>query len=547
VRYSRSKTASRRQVDQDFDPTNDKSTPGGVANVTSPVSGLEAQESFDISKDHSVQKLHAKAVGLVGVLFLTVTGAAPESAMLGNVPFAAGSGNSIYVPAAFLLATIILTIFSVGYAAMASKVSSVGGFYSYISMGLGRDVGMAAGFASLASYSVFEASLTGLFAYFGNAWLQSHFGINISWIWLSLIMILQIAVLSYQDVQISAKILGVALILEVVVLLAFDAGVILAKEGTNFNIQSLNIANVLTPVAAQKVGSVDIAAGAAAVGIFMAFWSWVGFEMAPNYAEESRDPKRIIPLSLYISVIGLGLFYVFTSWCAVSAYPTEGDMLAKAVGDSSNFFMTPLEQFVGNWAVEAMAVLILTSSFACGMAFHNTAARYMYSLGREGVLPSVLGATHPTHKSPHVASILQSVLAAVWVGLFAYFLGTNDPNAQAYATVYTMLAILGTMLLLILQAVVSIAIIRYFRANHPGEVNIFASLIAPVIAFLSQVYLVYLLVDNLETFGATGSFGTKIPTIAFTILAIGLAWGLVLRFVSPKAHARIGRLVLNDD
>jgi len=515
--------------------------------VTSPASSLEAKESFDISKDQSVQKLHAKAVGLVGVLFLTVTGAAPESAMLGNVPFAAGSGNGIYVPAAFLLATIILTIFSVGYAAMASKVSSVGGFYSYISMGLGRDVGMAAGFASLASYSVFEASLTGLFAYFGNAWLQSHFGINISWIWLSLIMIVLIAILSYQDVQISAKILGVALVLEVVVLLMFDAGVILAKEGTNFSIQSLNIANVLTPVAAQKVGSVDIAAGAAAVGIFMAFWSWVGFEMAPNYAEESRDPKRIIPLSLYISVIGLGLFYVFTSWCAVSAYPTEGDMLAKAVGDSSNFFMTPLEQFVGNWAVEGMALLILTSSFACGMAFHNTAARYMYSLGREGVLPSVLGATHPTHKSPHVASILQSILAAVWVGLFAYFLGTNDPNAQAYATVYTMLAILGTMLLLILQAVVSIAIIRYFRANHPGEVNIFASLIAPVIAFLSQVYLVYLLVENLETFGGTGSFGSKIPTIAFTILAIGLAWGLVLRFVSPAAHARIGRLVLNDD
>ena len=69
-----------------------------------------------------------------------------------------------------------------------------------------------------------------------------------------------------------------------------------------------------------------------------------------------------------------------------------------------------------------MSILILTSSFACGMAFHNTAARYMYSLGREGVLPSFLGKTHPTHKSPHVASVVQSVLAAVWVGLFAYFL-----------------------------------------------------------------------------------------------------------------------------
>jgi hypothetical protein len=50
--------------------------------------------------------------------------------MLGNVPFAAGSGNSIYVPAAFLIATINLTIFTVGDSAKASKVSSVGGFYS---------------------------------------------------------------------------------------------------------------------------------------------------------------------------------------------------------------------------------------------------------------------------------------------------------------------------------------------------------------------------------------------------------------------------------
>src|SRR6185437_9635541 len=214
---------------------------------------------------------------------------------------------------------------------------------------------------------------------------------------------------------------------------------------SHFNVEALNVLNVNTPVAEQKVGDVDIAAGAAAVGIFMAFWSWVGFEMAPNYAEESRDPKRIVPLSLYISVIGLGIFYTLTSWCAVSAFPTQADMVAKAVGDSGNFFLAPLEQHVGKWAVEGMAILILTSSFACGMAFHNTAARYMYSLGREGVLPRFLGKTHPTHKSPHVASTLQSILAAVWVSLFAYFLGTNDPNAQAYATVYTMLAILGTM------------------------------------------------------------------------------------------------------
>jgi amino acid transporter len=502
-------------------------------------------ENFDVNREKDVDRLHSGAVGLTGVLFLTVTGAAPMSAMLGNVPFAAGFGNGIYVPAAFLLATIVLTIFSVGYAAMASKVSSVGGFYSFISQGLGREIGMSAGLASLASYSVFEASLYGLFAFFGNAWISSHFGINIPWIWLALFAVVLACILSYQDVKLSAAILGVALILEVLILAIFDFGVLTATSGTNFNLEALNVFNVTTAVAEKKIGEAEIAAGAAAVGIFMAFWSWVGFEMAPNYAEESKDPKHIIPRSLYISVIGLGLFYILTSWCAVSAFPTEDEMVVKAVKDSGNFFLSPIGQFVGPWASELMSVLILTSSFACGLAFHNTAARYMYSLGREGVLPSALGQTHDRYKSPHIASTAQSVLAALWLGLFAYFLGTDDPNAQAYVAVYTMLAILGTMLLLILQAVVSLAIIAYFRKHHSEESGTFATLIAPLIAFVAQMYLVYLLVNNLSTFGGSGSFGSNIPWVALAIIAIGLIWGLALRLLSPETHARIGRLVYN--
>ncbi len=503
-------------------------------------------DSYEVTKETGVELLRSKAIGLIGVLFLTVTGAAPMSAMLGNVPFAAGFGNGIYVPAAFLLATIVLTIFSVGYAAMATKVSTVGGFYSFISQGLGREIGMSAGLASFVCYSVFEASLCGLFAFFANSWLVTHTGFNIPWIWLALFAVVLAGVLAYRDVKLSVAVLGVALILEVVMLAIFDFGVLTAETGTSFNTEALNVLNVTTPVAEQKVGDVDIAAGAAAVGIFMAFWSWVGFEMAPNYAEESRDPKKIVPLSLYISVIGLGLFYILTSWCAVSAYSSEGDMLVKASKDSGNFFLSPIEQFVGPWAAQLMSILILTSSFACGMAFHNTAARYLYSLAREGVLPSALAGTHDSFKSPHVASVVQSLLAALWLGLFAYFLGTDDPNAQAYVAVYTMLAILGTMLLLILQAIVSIAIIVYFRTHHSEEAGTFSTLIAPIIAFLAQVYLVYLLVGNLATFGGSGSFGSNIPWIALAVLVIGIIWGFALRVLAPEAYSRIGRMVFNS-
>jgi amino acid transporter len=497
--------------------------------------------TVDVSKSPNVKLLQSKAVGLVGVLFLTVTGAAPESAMLGNVPFAAGFGIGTYTPAAFLLATIVLTIFSIGYAAMASRVSSVGGFYSFISQGLGREAGMSSGFASFACYSVFEASLTGLFAYFANLWLNTHFGINVGWMWLALFCILVTGVLSYLEVKISAAVLGIALILEVFILLVFAFGVMSAKTGTSFSLESLNVFKVFTPVAEQKVGEVAIGAGAAAVGIFMAFWSWVGFEMAPNYAEESRDPKRNIPRSLLISVIGLGIFYTFISWCAVSAYPTEGDMLAKAVSDSGNFFLGPIEQFVGPWAKETMFILILTSSFACSMAFHNTAARYMYSLAREGILPSALAETHDHHKSPHKASVVQTVLAALWVILFAVFNGMDDPNAQAYLGVYTLFAVLGTGLLLVIQAIVSLAIWNWFRNNGGG--GVFTTVIAPLFSCAAQLILVYLLVANLATFAGTSSFANNIPWIMLAILVIGLAWGFYLKAARPEAYKNIGHLV----
>jgi hypothetical protein len=52
---------------------------------------------------------------------------------------------------------------------------------------------------------------------------------------------------------------------------------------------------------------------------------------------------------------------------------------------------------------------------------------------------------------------------------------------------------------------------------------------------------------KLETFGGAGPFGSKIPTIAFGILAVGFVWGVVLRFVAPKVYERIGRVVFESE
>ena len=500
---------------------------------------------YEVTARGDMHQLHGKAIGLPGVLFLTVTGAAPISAMLFNVPIGAGFGNGLGVPAAFLVATVILLLFSVGYAAMARKVTAVGGFYSFISHGLGREAGLAMGFGSVVAYCVFEASLAGGFAYFGNSDFKLWFGVDIAWPWFAFAMIGGIAVLSFFDVKLSAIVLGAALIAEVVILVIFDFGVFShAGNGAVVSAAAVN------PVAAfqgfeafKSADGKDVAAGVFAIGLFFAFWSWVGFEMAPNYGEESRDPKRIVPLSLYISVLGLGIFYIITSWAAVSSYPDANSAIAKAANDSGNFFLDPAATFVGPWAKDVMSVLILTSSFACGMAFHNTAARYLYSLGREGVLPAALGRTHPTFRSPHVGSITQSVLAALIIVAFCLVMGTDDPTKQAYLGIYGLMALVGTALIMFAQALVSVAIIFYFMKNHPEEHHWFETLVAPAVAFIAQMLILYALFTNMDFLGGGLPFANWILWIDLGTLVIGYAGALYLKSAKPQVYDQLGRMM----
>jgi amino acid transporter len=493
-------------------------------------------EDFDVSKRGDVQQLRKGAVGLGGVLFLTVTGAAPISAMMFNTPIVVGFGQGIGAPAAFLFATIVLAVFSVGYVAMARKKTTAGGFYSYISHGLGREIGIGTGFGSLVAYSVFEASLAGGFAYFLNLKLAS-FGVNIAWPWLSLFMIALIGVLAYFDVRVSATLLAAGLISEVAILIIFD--IFLFGHG-NVHFSAINPVNAFKSFPAQGT----IVAGAIGIGLFFAFWSWVGFEMAPNYGEESRDPKRIVPRALYISVIGLGVFYTLTSWAPLGGYSSTHAAIAQAQSNAANFYLLPAKLYAGHWVASIMSYLIITGSFACGMAFHNTTARYFYSLGREGFMPKPLGRTHPRWKSPHIASVTQSLIAAFIIALFAIFTGTNDPNSQAYIQVYGLMALMGVIIILSVQALVSLAILIYYERYHRDEVHWWKTRLAPLLSFISQGAVVYLLFTNIGFLGASSySYAYWLGPIDLAVVLIGIGVAIYYKRRRPDKYELAGRLI----
>ena len=263
----------------------------------------------DVTKRGDMDQLKGNAVGLYSILFLCVTGSAPLAVFIYNTPYTMPFGSGKGGPAAFFFATIVLTFFSIAYAQMAKKVRAAGGMYTYVSHGLGQSWGLMAGYSLMIGYAIFGVALLGGFSAFAQAkWLQ-YSDTQVNWLWFALIGVALVVCLAYFDVEISARVLGVALISEIAIIAV--SSIFLFAHAKDVSIAPVLPWNGLTN---------GVAPG---IGVFFAFWSWVGFEAAPNYAEEAKDPVKTIPIALIFSCVAVGVLYTIMSWALVSAYGTN--------------------------------------------------------------------------------------------------------------------------------------------------------------------------------------------------------------------------------
>ena len=516
--------------------------------------------------DHHVDAgLRKGAIGLVSVLFMAVANAAPITAMSFNVPVGAGWGNGIGVPGGYLFATIVLTIFTVGFSAMAKYITTTGAFYGFISHGLGQVWGMAAGLLATVAYIIFEGTLIGGFAYFASNTLSTMAGIDINWLPIAIGGMVLIWVLTYFDITLAAAVLGVTLVSEVVLLLAFGVSVLIKGGPDGFM-----VSDTINPLAgfhnleAGAYGS-QVAAGTAALGIFFALWSFIGYETTAVYGEESKDPKRIVPRATLIAVIGLGLFYTFLSWMAVVANgaKTTVEVSSGSTGNPVDLWLVPVKANLGVLPYDLYRILLVVGSFACAMAFHNAASRYLYALGRElpfEGLRNKMGSTHPKHHSPAYASTVATVINIVMVLLFTQFStawtsdpavagATSDPALLPYGVIYTVPSLVGTAFIIVVQIMSSLAVIGYFWGKKKHKGNVLSTLIAPALGALGMVYAMTLLFKNLA-FAAgfqSGSLMVKyMPHEIFGTLIIGLAYAYWVKSKHPAIYEEIGRTTLEE-
>src|SRR5699024_9842868 len=122
------------------------------------------------------------------------------------------------VAADFIIATIVLTIFSIGFVALARHITAAGAFYTFISHGIGKPIGLGAGMLSLMTYATMEAALIGIFSALSNNTIATTFGVDVPWIVFAVVALAVISILSYADIELAAKVLAVILIGEIAIL-----------------------------------------------------------------------------------------------------------------------------------------------------------------------------------------------------------------------------------------------------------------------------------------------------------------------------------------
>lgn len=439
-----------------------------------------------MQNNDQTQHLKTGSLGISDIVFFVVAAAAPLGATLGGSPavFAIGGQSA---PSLYLAASLVLILFAIGFAAMSRYVVSAGGFAKLVEVGIGKRVGHAASGVAILAYVCMLAGIYGAFAAFNSDLIKNFVGVEVSWQVSAVVAIVIVGAFGYLDVNVSAKILGCLMILEVLILLIFDIAVLLKAAPEDITFTHFIPHDFSTP--------------GLGVALMFAFACFVGFESTTIYGEEAKNPNRTIPIATYIAIALIGAFYTLTTWCLGIAY-SGSDIQAAATGDLVNFVFNMNTRYVGLWSTHVMQVLAVTSLFAVLLSFHNALCRYFYSLARSRFLFQSLGRVHPTHASPHYAS---TALSLISLGIVLAFMITD---ADPMSNLYMWMVALGTLAILVLQAMGAIAVIAYFRKMHVGF--FWQGFVAPALGGAGLILVVILALTNFQELSGSQSHGVSL-------------------------------------
>jgi amino acid transporter len=482
-------------------------------------------------------------LGLPDVIAQSVSVIAP--AMSGAfLTYLAATKAGGATPLAFLLAALGALAIGGVVSEFAESMHSAGSLYTYTSAGLSKTAGFMVGWMYSLAFIVLAAAVLAGFGFFSSLLFQSVWNTDdfIPW-WVFFIAgLVFVAVMSLFNVRISTRTQLVLTAVTVVFML----------------IVAFRVIGIGSPPDSVEAGkSLDLgafwpsAAGVPWSGIIFGFafgiLAFTGFEAGAVLAEETKNPAKNIPRAIIGSVVVAGLFYVIVTYATSIGFGVT-EATTEWPSSVAGLVVVAPTQNAGNMVLFAAAV----ASLLCALGVSTAASRFLFAMGREGVLPRALGTTHPKWKTPWIATFTNLVLIAVLVwGLLLALSSTTEgllagnpdtpTELRGGVAAFAYWATLATPAVMLCYFLLGLAGVKKGKADNNQRLMVAGVLatITGALAVFGSLY--YSFVEPAP--GAGILFVYKIiPWVTLGALVIGIAIASYLRKNKPAAWADMGQV-----
>lgn len=245
-----------------------------------------------------------------------------------------------------------------------------------------------------------------------------------------------------------------------------------------------------------------------AAAIVFGFLSFSGFEGASSLGEESKNPKRTIPLALAASIIISGVFYVIVAYAQILGFGVTKEGMTALLGSE-----LPLADLMSKYLSPgfslAVVVCIIISFFSVSLGCISTDARILYTMGRDGMLSRSLNKINPKHHTPSAGI---NLMVGVSLLIFAVCFRATALNVGQYT------ATIGSLAMLLSYLLATVCAIVFF---HKNKIWNGVKLIVPV---MSICILVFVFVLNVYPIPEYPMNLIPLSVILWVIVGIGLSF-----------------------
>jgi fructoselysine transporter len=179
------------------------------------------------------------------------------------------------------------------------------------------------------------------------------------------------------------------------------------------------------PVAILPTGGVGALPGlllSAAMGqaAVKTVYSYLGYYNVCHLGAEIKGPEKVIPRSIFLSILGIAALYLLLNWSVGTVIPWEEVRTWQAgAGDKSQFIISVfMERLYGPAAAQAATALVLLVAFASLFAVLLGYSRIPYAAAADGEFLPIFGKLHPTKQFPYVSLLLLGGVGFVFSLLF---------------------------------------------------------------------------------------------------------------------------------